>query len=373
MAWCSARASLLVTALLSGCTAGSEGPVAHPRALAHTHPIPLNQVQDVAFWTHPTDPGKSLILATNETKGLEVHDVDGYVLKLLPNAAAPQYVDVIYGLAGKDYALVSCKDGIRAFAIDPDKRKLTDATAEGKPIATFGGNAPLGLFCYHSRKTDAHYAIVTDGVDHVEQYALAVRDDEVVGTLARKFDLPGHSKGGCADDDLGVMYLSEDKTGVWRFPAEPDEAPVGTQLLKPGDHGLAGHARGPVIYKTREGGGYLVLLGQGAKGGEPTIGIYERGGANRFLASVEPSAELYGALDHSSGLDVTSAPFGKLFPKGALAVNDQDNPNGSEDFKLYSWAEIARACGLSDDGAGVPRGASAGGFGSSATRPAPAP
>lgn len=332
--------SLIALSLAAGCSVSE--PVARPMAVEYTHAVPVNQVQDAAFWNHPTDPGKSLLLVTNETRGLEVHDTAGYLLKLLPEAANPQYVDVAYNVAGRDLALVSCDDGVKVFAIDPGKRKLSDVTAGGAFLKTFDDIRPLGLFCYSSRATGRSYFFVTEESGRIQQHELhAASDGQIFSTLVRSFTLPGKSKGGSADNDLGVVYLSEDKTGIWRFPAEPDVKPDGALVIKLNEHDLIPHARGPVLYRASATAGYLLVTSQGAKGGHACVKVYDRQPPHRFLGTIDPSAAGLGPLDHSSGLDVTSAPFGPRFPHGALAVNDQDTPSGNEDFKLYSWSDIA--------------------------------
>lgn len=342
------RAMIALAIVFSGCSAGD--PVARPRALAYTHPAPINQVQDAAFWIHPSDPAKSLILLTNETRGLEVHDVNGYLLKLLTEASNPQYVDVVYGFGPQrqDLAVVSCDDGVRVFAIDPDKRKLRDITADDT-IKTFADIRPLGLFCYTSPRTGKYYFFVTDGMGHVQQHELIASGENIGAKMVRAFDFPGRSKGGSADNETGVAYLCEDKTGVWRIPAEPTEKPDVTLVIKANEHGLLPHVRGPAIYHAANGKGYLLVTSQGSKDGHTCIKVYDRQPPYRFVGTIDPSAEGLGPLDHSSGLDVTNAPFGPHFPSGVLAVNDQDTPSGNEDFKLYSWSDIAAALHLMTD------------------------
>jgi hypothetical protein len=87
--------------------------------------------------------------------------------------------------------------------------------------------------------------------------------------------------------------------------------------------------------------------------GHTSVKVYERKGDNAFVLSIEPSPAGYGAVDHTSGIAVTNQPTIPEFPQGVLAINDQINAN--EDFKLYSWADIAKAGHLIVDTTWSPR------------------
>ncbi|NLE60269.1 MAG: phytase [Planctomycetes bacterium] len=357
-----AEALLAGCVLLTGCQPQS-GLVIAPRARAVSQPVAVNEVQDAAIWIHPTDPAKSLLLITNEKRGLEVHDLGGLLLKHVDNGIEPCYVDIVYefSLKGRtvDLALASCmapdSAGVRVWQIDPASRKLLDVTA-GRVIEVLDGRPPVGLCAYHSRKTGKSFVFVTLREGPVEQYELfETPEGRVSGRRVRQFALAGEVKSCMADDEFGVVYVAEDDVGVWRFPAEPDAAPKGTCVIKVGENGLVPNAKGPAIYHASGGRGYLLVVSQGSKGAHTCVKVYERGGDNRFLLTIDPSPAGFGALDHCSGLAVANQPTIAQFPQGVLALNDQINPNASEDFKLYCWGEIARMGGLLIDTTWSPR------------------
>ncbi len=356
-------AVLVFAALFPAGCRSPQGLVVSPCAKAVSQPVPVNEVQDAAIWLHPTEPAKSLLFITNEKRGLEVHNLDGLLIKHVDNGIEPCYVDVLYEYpaAGKpvDLAVVSCMApdfaGVRAYRIDPDRRKLFDATA-GPAIKVFDGLAPVGLCAYHSRKTGQCYFFVTLREGKVEQHELLVTPEgRFTSRLVRAFTLGGEVKSCIADDEMGFVYVAEDDVGIWRFPAEPQEKPEGKCVIRVGENGLIPNAKGPAIYGAAGGRGYIIVVSQGPKGGHTCVKVYQRDGDNAFVLSIEPSPVGFDRLDHTSGLAVTNQPTIPAFPQGVLALNDQINPNASEDFKLYSWSDIAEAGRLIVDTTWSPR------------------
>ncbi len=86
--------------------------------------------------------------------------------------------------------------------------------------------------------------------------------------------------------------------------------------------------------------GYLLVVGQGAKAERSRLNVYDRQDAH-FVGAIIPSAANGNGVEFTSGIAATSAALPD-FPEGLLLVKDRNNPNASEDFKYYSWADIAR-------------------------------
>lgn len=343
--------AVLLTCL--GCES-KETRVARPAPLTYTRPAPVNEVQDAAFWIHPTDPQRSLVLVTNEHRGLEVHDMNGVLLKHLDESCEPQYVDVVYDVATasgvRDLVLASCQGefsvGVKAWGVDPVKAKLVELQGQSV-LPVLDNSAPLGLFGY--RGTDGKaFIFVTTGEGAVEQHEVvpAAEGEGVALKLRRSLKVAGKSKGGCADVEHGVVFIEEDKVGIWAFPLDPDSPAEGKLVIRAGENGLLPNVRGPALYRAEAGNGYLLVAGQGKKGDAAVVHVYDRKPPYRHLARIEPAAGAYGLAEHSSGLAVTSAETSARFSGGVFALNDQQTDNGSEDFKLYSWKEIAESAGL---------------------------
>ena len=348
--------------LVAGCQRTADL-VVHARARAVSQPVSVNEVQDAAIWVHPSDPAKSLLLITNEKKGLEVHDVDGLLLKHLENGICPCYVDVLYempmGDKVVDLALATCRapasTGVKVWQIDSAKRKLVDVTA-GTLIHVMDDGDLLGLCTYHSPTTGRNFFFVTSREGRIEQYELlATPDGHISAQRVRAFSLPGEVKSCVADDERGVVYLAQDDVGVWRYPAEPDAPAAGKCVIRVGEHGLIPNVKGPALYCAAGGRGYLLVVSQGPKGGKACVKVYQREGDNAFVLTIDPSPKGYGPVEHTAGLAVSNQSTTRRFPKGVLVINDQINPNASEDFKIYSWEEIARAGRLLVDTTWSPR------------------
>ncbi len=362
-AWVCLVGVLLVGGLLPVGCGPPGGLVISPRAKGVSQPVPVNEVDDGAIWIHPNEPEKSLLLLANERRGLEVHHMNGLLLKHLDDGIHANNVDLVYEfpMSGGtvDLALASCLApefaGVKIWRIDPAKRKLYDATA-GTILKVFDGGPPLGLCTYHSRKTGKSFFFVTARSGQIEQYELAeAADGQISARRVRTFGRPTKVEGCVADEERGVVYFAEEDTGVWRYPAEPDAPADGTCVVRVGENGLISDVEGLALYCTSDGRGYLIVVSQGPKGGRSSLKVYERQGDNRFVLTIVPSPEGFGELERASGLAVTNQPTIREFSQGVLAVNDHINPNASEDFKLYSWKDIARSGGLLIDTTWSPR------------------
>jgi 3-phytase len=143
---------------------------------------------------------------------------------------------------------------------------------------------------------------------------------------------------GCvADNELGNLYLAEERVGVWRFDAEPDGSNRGELVAKVGEHGLTGDVEGLTLYCARGGAGYLIASSQG----NSVFNVYTRGGDHHYVLTIDPQAGEFGDVEHSDGVAVTSCPTSRRFPSGLLVAHDGDNEGRNQNFKLFGWEDIA--------------------------------
>lgn len=358
--------SIATLALLSACAAkpADEGRRIHPVPVGATQPIPVNEVDDAAFWIHPTDPTKSLLLAANERRGLEVHDCDGILLKNVDDGLLPNNVDVAYGVATltgtTDVALATCfsktTPGVKVWRIDAEKSKVVDAT-RGIVLSVLDGGTPLGLCAWTNPSTKRCTFFITSAKGAIEQYELVPEaEDRYSAKLVRTHSFGAKVEGCVIDGEHGLVYFAEEDRGVWTFPLDPAKNTAPELVIRVGEHGLIADVEGLAIYPTKGGGGYLLVVGQGAKGTRSRVHVYERGGMHAHLLEIDAEAGAYGTLQRTSGLAVTNRPTSARFPRGLLVVNDHDNPNGSEDLKLYDWSSIADLGDLAIDTSVDPRG-----------------
>lgn len=351
---------LLLAGLLGGCVAGGTH-VISPAARYASQPVPVNQVEDAAIWVHPDDGAKSLLIVSNKTRGIEIHNPDGILLKHYDDGTEYAGVDVAYGVGvdKADLAIAPCAEkegaGIKIWRIDPVKRRLADVTANGM-IPVFDGKPGLGIGVYHDRPAGKVYFFMSSDEGAMEQYELAGAGEEFTARRVRQFSRPGKVKGIVVDDERGVVYVAEEKVGIWRYPASPDGGSDGVLVIKAGDNGLVPAITGLAMYYARDGKGYLIAVSQGNKGTRSRFLVYDRGEGNRYLLTIEPSIAGLGAPENSSGIAVTNHPMGKGFEEGMLALKDRITPSAAEDYKIYSWGDIARQGELMIDTAWSPRG-----------------
>ena len=125
--------------------------------------------------------------------------------------------------------------------------------------------------------------------------------------------------------------------GIWKFGAEPDAGRAGKLVARVGENGLAADVEGLTIYHAAQGRGYLIASSQG----NSTYKVYERGGDNRYVLTINPKDGRIDDVSDTDGIDVTSCPTSRQFGKGLFIVQDGANEGGNQNFKLYVWEDIA--------------------------------
>jgi 3-phytase len=330
-----------------GLVLAAEDPLVSPTAVVQTEPVPSqgDAADDPAIWVHPQEPSLSLVLGTDKKGGLNVFDLDGKRLQVVSDGARPNNVDVIYGfpLGGSKVDLAvagtrsKAKTGVTLWRIDPDARRL----AELGPVpafTVFGGGEPYGSCVYRSPRDKAFYGFITSKEGAIEQYRL---DDtgrgSIRGTLVRSLRVGSTAEGCVADFDLGSLYVSEEKVGIWKFAAEPDGSSTGALIARVGEHGLAADVEGLTIYYGASAKGYLIASSQGAN----AFKAYERGGSNAFVLTIDPTGGPDLDVADSDGIDVTNVATSSRFPRGLFVCQDGRRRNGRQNFKLFAWEQIA--------------------------------
>jgi 3-phytase len=345
--------------LLPGAAERIPEGVSEVPAVAETEPVrnPGDAADDPAIWIHPEDTSRSTVIGTDKQGALVVYDLSGEELHRYPDGEHNN-VDVRYGFPvdGTATDLVVSSDraatSLRAYAVDPVTRELTDLTgAMQMPIE------PYGLCLHVSRPDDRLYAFVTDADAGFQQWELIAQDDGTVDARHVR-DLPVASRAeGCVVDDAGALvYVAEEAVGIWRYPAAPDAAPDGELLDLTDEEGgdaLEADVEGLAIYHTAEGPRYLLASSQGNN----TFVVYEldpfayRG---RFAIS---GGEVDGATE-TDGIEVTSVPLGAPFDAGMFVAQDGHPETETQNFKLVGWEDIAEELGLVVDTGWSPRAGS---------------
>jgi 3-phytase len=334
-----------VAMLLAGDT--DEGIVVRPEARAQTAPVPHkgDAADDPAIWIHPHDPALGLILGTDKQGGLHSYNIDGSQHQIVSPTSQPDNVDVLYGfpLNGKptDLAVASTRGphacGVKIWSINPATRNLTDITPNGI-IKVFNSSTPYGSCTYHSAKTGQYYFFVNHKDGSIEQFLLSDKSGVIAAAKVRTLKLKSTPEGCVADDEWGNFFIAEERTGIWKFSAEPDGGEQRTLIAKVGDHGLKADVEGLTIYYGANSRGYLIASSQGSN----KFKVYDRQSPHNFILTIDPKPGIIDDVNDTDGIAVTNCPTSPLFPKGLFVVQDGSNSGGkNQNFKIYGWEDVA--------------------------------
>ncbi|WP_454715440.1 phytase [Caulobacter segnis] len=300
---------------------------------------------DPAIWVHPTDPGKSAIIATDKKGGLAVYDLSGQRLQFLPDGKMNN-VDLRGGfkLAGKTVTLIAASDrthkSIALYTIDPDTRQLTNIADGVQPTNL---SDPYGLCMYRDRKGGT-FVFVGDPDGLVRQWKLtATPAGKVKAEAVRDLRFDTQTEGCVADDETGALYVAEEDVALWRLGADAKAGSTKKVVAKITDNpALKDDLEGIGLYAQAGGKGFLVLSSQGNN----TYAVFRREGDNAYVGSFAVTADGAKTIDgisETDGLDVTSASLGAGLEGGAFVAQDGRNisPPEHQNFKLVPWSAIA--------------------------------
>jgi 3-phytase len=321
---------------------------------------------DPAVWIHPGDSSRSLLITTKKFGGATVFDFNLNILQSIApitnGALRLNNVDVLYGFPlngiSTDLAVFSDRvnDTLYVYRIDPNAAAnplvlvSADLTSHIFAGSIVGGDTAYGLCVYKSPLNGRSYAFVSrNGLSQIAQLELIDAGGGQVGWQhVRTIALPDprQVEGMVADQELGWVYLAQEKVGLWKFPAEPARASDGGVLLqrvKPAGTVLAADVEGLCIYYSTMGAGYLLASSQG----DNTFAVFSRDGTNAHLGSFVIGANKPLGIDQVTtcdGADVMPLPLPN-FPQGVLVVHDGENDGSvsvkNTNFKLVPWDNVA--------------------------------
>lgn len=318
-----------------------------------------NDPDDPAIWIPPSDPSKALIFATDKVEvmgGLYVFGLDGALRHRVTPLDRPNNVDIEYGvrLGGQlvDIAVLTerMQHRLRVFSIAADGSAIHNIAPRGIPVLEGeAGEAaePMGIALYRRPRDGVVFAIVapkTGGAsNYLWQYRLEEQQGVVSGTLVRRFGAfsrvgptageIGEIEAVVADDALGYVYYADERFGIRKWHADPDDPGAGVELAVLGRSGYRGDREGLALYTRENGTGFLVSSDQIP--GATRLMIYPRAGPPErphdqpLLRAVQTGA------DSTDGLDVTSTAL-PGFPDGLLVMMNSSPRN----FLLYRWSDV---------------------------------
>jgi myo-inositol-hexaphosphate 3-phosphohydrolase len=343
-------AALIASGLVvSAASAALAAPVV-VAADAETVPVTSSgdSADDPAIWVNTADPSKSLVIGNDKGTALEVYDLSGARIQLISGGHGN--VDVRPGFplgSGTVDIAAAASSGIRVYRINPVTRQLTNITDGGGSITGVSGE---GFCLYHSPVSGFFYAFIITSAGHVQQVRLGDADSDglVDGQLIRSFDVGSESEGCVADDERGLFYVSQEDVALWRYGAEPGDAPSArVQVDTVGGSGhLVSDIEGLTIVYQSNGTGYLMASAQNVA--DPLNNyytVYERQGANTYLKSFKvgagPTAD---GCSRTDGIAAVAANLGPSYPFGLFVCQDDSNTtpgtSGFQDFKFVRLEKI---------------------------------
>lgn len=302
---------------------------------------------DPAIWVDRQDPSRSVVIATDKKRGLNVYDLEGKLIHSVTDGRMNN-VDVRDGFAfgGHAITLVAAtnrtRKSISLYRYDAQARQLQ--ALPGGDLAT-GFDDPYGLCMYRSAGNGAYYVFANDSANgRIRQWRVSAKAGKIAGELVREIEVGSQAEGCAADDELGHLYVAEEDVALWKYSAEPRDGSRRTSI----DTVEKGHLRDDIeglsIYYGAKGAGYLVVSNQG----EDNYAVYRRENDNEYLGKFAVVANSEAAIDGASetdGLDIVSTPLGERFPEGLLVVQDGRNlmPAERQNFKYVSWKDALRS------------------------------
>ena len=341
-------AALVLTACGGGGTAIPQGSAAlgdpaKPVAAAMETVVntdPTVDADDPVLWADRRNPARGLLIGTDKSDGLYVHDLTGKVLQFFPDGPLNN-VDLREGFVvdGKSYVLIAAAErdrfGIVTYLLDPD-------TLVVKPygfLPTDMGE-PYG-FCM-GKRGDAFYVLPNTKSGEARQYRITATPAGPAIALERTMKVATQTEGCVVDDAAQVFYLGEEDAGIWRFDFDPASPPTPTLVYAVDDKVLTADTEGLTI--LRDGPRtYLIASSQG----DSTFPVWEVQGtvyAYKGRFAVEGGA--FDNVTVTDGVDAWSGPIGP-WPEGAIAMHDTDDGDGrQQNYKLVDWRDVKKALGL---------------------------
>lgn len=323
---------------------------------------------DIAIWVNPRDAAQSRIFATDKKAGVMVHDLTGEVVQTLL-VGRINNIDLRDGveIGGAMRTLVAGSDrdlnAARLWLVDAATGMLVEAPGERVDV---GIPEPYGI-CL-ARHDGRLYTFTSDRTRGVVQHELTLREGTFTARLVRTFDSTGEIEGMVADDELGVVYLAEENTALWRVPIDPTvmlgrtQADAATPVVLSVAGATSGESRskpdalvvvsrvgpGSVIMPDVEGltiarvgdSGVLIASSQG----DNTFAVFDRALKNSYRGSFRiVGSGSIDAVEETDGIDVACANMGASFPFGVFIAQDGKVEGRGQNFKMVPWEKIARA------------------------------
>ena len=305
-------------------------------------------IDDPALWIHPERPEESLILGTDKQRGINVYSLTGK-LEFSYGESRFNNVDIRYDFPykGRKINLIAAtrhdKNEVELFTLDHIKRKLLPLNYKIKTSVS-----AYGLCLYRNQKHGSYHLFVTSRDQDTQQFKIQGGRNGVSHTSERIIPIASKNEGCVADDALGFVYIAEEHKGIWKLSADAKASHSVKKLIGSveGNEDLAEDIEGLALYHHHDGGGYLVASVQGLD----SFAVFDRV-TDQYLDSFKIVAHNgIDGVSHTDGIEIISTNLGYPYEQGIMIVQDDVDRglygDGTQNFKLVSWKDIAEAGSL---------------------------
>lgn len=303
---------------------------------AETEPVEI--MDDPAIWTDPAIPGSGRLLGAAKGLGLYVYDLKGRQVQRLAGIDFNN-VDVLHDPFKRGEA--------RALVVGSNRKQnalellwLDAATGlldvESRQQIVLDLPRVYGVCLYAG--TLGVQAFVTSKEGPVARIVLQADDGsgEVHARELGRYDVSSVTEGCVADTEADLLFVSQERRGLWRFDLHADMAKKPEIVDRTWPFGrLTREVEGVSLLATGKGRGYLVVSSQGSD----ELMVYRRGGDHTFLGrmQIRLGPDL---VTHTDGVDLAMLPDGGQ-GRGLLAVHD-DRAGRGQNLKLVEWDAVAK-------------------------------
>lgn len=324
---------------LSACTVQGPPPVSYHlehrvSPSAETTPVisANDAADDPAIWIDPADPAASLIVATDKRSGLYVYGLDGSEHQYLP-LGNTNNVDLRTAPWGNDdLTLVAASSRFPSelvlLALDHRSGKLHVLKRHAVRLREAYG------ICMYQDANGQPYVFLNSVEGMLVQYAV---DPDFEITELRRTRIHSQIEGCVADDEEGLLYVSEERRGIWRMSANPED-PAKRELLDSVRNGhLVADVEGLALYN----GPRKLLIASSQ--GDSSFAVYDLATSKHLVSFHITGNSTVDGVSDTDGVDVTTVSL-PGYPDGILVVQDgsNTNPEANQDFKIVSWSDVLK-------------------------------
>jgi len=154
----------------------------------------------------------------------------------------------------------------------------------------------------------------------------------------RTLKLKSQSEGCVVDEATRRLYVAEEDTGLWRFDADPDGDGTPSSVAMVDGRKLVEDAEGVALGLGPNQQRFILVSSQG----DNAFTLYNRE-TEAFVGRFRIVAGNVGSVEETDGIDLVLGDFGPAFPGGLLVVQDGEQADGTQNFKLVAWDDVVQA------------------------------